>query len=91
MKDLKVLVEDSKQAARNVKEGESVLHKATSEFNEVLKTKKLVTKNGTLEPLREKEETIKLDEMSTQLMLEQAEAEIKKLNPLEPIIAKFAE
>ena len=70
MNDLKVLVEDSKQATKNIKEGESTLYKAKNELNEVLRTKKLVAKNGSLEPLREKEETIKLDEMSTKLMLE---------------------
>lgn len=91
MKDLKFLVEDSKQAAINVKKGEEALHTAKTELNDVLKVRKLLVKNGTLEPIREKEAALTLDAMDTQAMLLQAEQALKTVNPLEPIVNKFAE
>lgn len=73
MKELKVMVEDSKQAAINVKKGEAALADAKKDLNEVLKQRKLVVKNGTLEPLREKESTFTLDTMDTSSLVAQAE------------------
>lgn len=91
MKDLKFLVEDSKQAAVNVKKGEEALRMAKTDLNEVLKVRKLLVKNGTLEPIREKESAFTLEGLDTQAMLLQAEQTMKKVNPLEPIVNKFAE
>ena len=44
------MVEDSKQAAQNLLVGEDMKYKASSGLNEVLRQKKLVLKNGMLEP-----------------------------------------
>ena len=48
--EYKLLVEDSKQAAQNLLVGEDMKYKASSGLNEVLRQKKLVLKNGMLEP-----------------------------------------
>jgi hypothetical protein len=90
MKDLKFLVDDTKQAAVNVQIGEDALHTAKTTLNEKLKDKKLVVKNGTLEPLREKEIKVKAEDLDVKTLTAQAEAANQKKNPLEPIVRKLA-
>lgn len=56
-----------------------------------MKQKKLIVKNGTLEPIREKEPIFSVDGMDTQLLVAQAEQAVTVSNPLDPIVNKFAE
>lgn len=91
MKTLKLLADDTKQASINVCKGEEALKTAKTELDSVLKQKKLYSKNGTLEPIREKEETIKLEDLDAQALVAQAEQVVEAKNPLDPVVNKFAE
>jgi len=84
MGDLKTLVEDQKQAALNVFIGEQAHRKANIELNDKLKQKKLILKNGVLEPQREHVAAVSISEIDNDALLRQA-ANVKK-NPLDPII-----
>lgn len=68
MTDYKVLVEDSKQAACNVFIGEETLSKAKSELDEILKVKKMVVRNGTLEPQVETREEVHIDSINADVL-----------------------
>lgn len=89
--DLKVLFEDQKQASKNVQMGEDAHRKVNNDLNETLKRKKLILKNGTLEPQRDPVSNMTISGVDTATLIEHAQQSMKKKNPLDPIINKFAE
>lgn len=63
--EYKLLVEDGKQASQNLLIGEEMKYKATNGLNDVLRQKKLVLKNGMLEPQRDPEQVVYLQDVDT--------------------------
>lgn len=92
MSDLKTLVADQKQAAENVFIGQETHYKANNGLNEILKSKKLLLKNGTIEPQRDAVTHKAFGDLDAAAMAAEAGKHINvKKNALDFVVNKFAE
>lgn len=89
--EYKTLVEDSKQAERNKFDATEAHRRAKRGLDAVLRERNLILKNGVLSKPEDPEALIDLSGIDTQKLLADAQAAVNKVNPLDPLINKFAE
>ena len=91
MKEYKTHIDDTKAAEKNKYDATQARFRAKKGLDAVLQERKLILKNGELSKPEDPEAMIDLSGIDTNKLLADAQAAVNRVNPLDPIINKFAE